>query len=139
MLTRRDVLKVDGVEVVPYPSTTMDRNLLIVHVRVVIDSFTRGCSASVSSTFQAVYRGTMKIDLMTSHHESLKQGASERIRQLRLCFRKMLEAPSDRTVLFGGDLNMRDGEVRALLVTNSYLSYFLFLAQTRRWHSTRNL
>lgn len=90
------------------------------------------------ATVQAVYREAMKIDLMTSHHESLKHGAGERIRQLRLCFRKMLEAPSDRIVLFGGDLNMRDEEVRALLF-NKIVTYLFFLAQTSRWYSTRNL
>lgn len=90
------------------------------------------------ATVQAVYREAMKIDLMTSHHESLKHGAGERIRQLRLCFRKVLKAPSDRIVLFGGDLNMRDEEVRALLF-NKIVTYLFFLAQTSRWYSTRNL
>ncbi|CAF1000954.1 unnamed protein product [Rotaria sordida] len=68
----------------------MDRNLLIVH---------------------AIYEGSIEIDLMTSHHESCKPGANERVRQLKLCFEKMIEAPANRIVLFGGDLNMRDNEL----------------------------
>lgn len=49
---------------------------------------------------------------MTSHHESCKPSANERIRQLKLCFKQMVDAPQHRVVLFGGDLNMRDKEVR---------------------------
>ena len=86
---------------------------------------------------QAVYDGNMEIDLMTSHHESCKPAASERVRQLSLCFRRMLEAPPNRSVLFGGDLNMRDDEVRPLLI-KKIATYLFFLAQTSRWRSTRN-
>jgi hypothetical protein len=50
---------------------------------------------------------------MTSHHESCKPGAEERICQLKLCFKTMVDAPQNRIVLFGGDLNMRDDEVSA--------------------------
>ncbi|CAF4746129.1 unnamed protein product [Rotaria sp. Silwood1] len=90
ILTRRDILKVQSHEVIPYPGTQMDRNLLIVHV---------------------IYEGSIEIDLMTSHHESCQPGADERIRQLKLCFKKMVETPANRIVLFGGDLNMRDNEL----------------------------
>ncbi|CAF4324743.1 unnamed protein product [Rotaria sp. Silwood2] len=90
ILTRRDTLKVQSHEVIPYPGTQMDRNLLIVHV---------------------IYEGSIEIDLMTSHHESCKPGANERIQQLKLCFEKMVETPANRIVLFGGDLNMRDDEL----------------------------
>ncbi|CAF2562975.1 unnamed protein product [Rotaria sp. Silwood2] len=49
---------------------------------------------------------------MTSHLESLKPKAHERIRQLKYCFRKMLEASRNRIVFFGGDLNLHDNELR---------------------------
>ncbi len=61
-----------------------------------------------------MYENSIEIDLMTSHHESCQPAANERIRQLKLCFKKMVDAPQNRIVLFGGDLNMRDNEVRAL-------------------------
>jgi hypothetical protein len=32
ILTRRELLQVNGFEIIAYPSTTMNRNLLIVHV-----------------------------------------------------------------------------------------------------------
>ncbi len=39
IVTRREVLKVQAYEVIPYPWTTMDRNLLIVHVSSSSTSF----------------------------------------------------------------------------------------------------
>lgn len=55
--------------------------------------------------------------LMTSHLESCKGHAEERMRQLRVVMQRMREAPEEVTVLFGGDTNLRDAEVRALCVT----------------------
>jgi hypothetical protein len=53
---------------------------------------------------------------MTSHHESGTEelASQERIEQLKLCFKRMIDAPTHRIVLFGGDLNMREKEVRDL-------------------------
>lgn len=48
---------------------------------------------------------------MTSHLESLKPYAGERMRQLQLLLKKMAEVPDDVNVLFGGDTNLRDAEV----------------------------
>jgi hypothetical protein len=55
------------------------------------------------------------MDLMTSHHESgTEEFASEqRVEQLKVCFEQMKNAPVHRVVLFGGDLNLREKEVRA--------------------------
>lgn len=52
-----------------------------------------------------------KLCLMTSHLESLKAYAEERMRQLRLLLKKVTEMPDDVNVLFGGDTNLRDKEV----------------------------
>lgn len=51
---------------------------------------------------------------MTTHHESGTEQVSsfERMEQLKLCFKRMIDAPPHRIVLFGGDLNMREREVR---------------------------
>lgn len=48
---------------------------------------------------------------MTSHFESCKANAAERMKQLRLVMKRMAKAPDDVTVLFGGDTNLRDAEV----------------------------
>jgi len=45
--------------------------------------------------------------------ESMKANSKERVSQLRQVWRSMDEQPSDLTVIFGGDTNLRDREVRA--------------------------
>ena len=55
-----------------------------------------------------------KLCLMTSHLESCKGQAEERMKQLRVAMQRMREAPDDVTVLFGGDTNLRDTEVSHL-------------------------
>ena len=50
--------------------------------------------------------------LMTSHLESTASHAAERKRQLKTAFDVMKKHKN--TVIFGGDLNMRDKEVTAM-------------------------
>ena len=53
------------------------------------------------------------IVVMTSHLESLKDYGGERVRQLKIVFEKMLELQkSNRISIFGGDLNIREAEVK---------------------------
>lgn len=59
---------------------------------------------------QVLFKG-QKLCLMTSHLESGKPHAEERMRQLQLLLKKMTEVPDDVNVLFGGDTNLRDAEV----------------------------
>ncbi len=49
--------------------------------------------------------------LMTSHLESTAEYSAERVRQLRVALKDMTNAPPDATVVFGGDMNLRDKEV----------------------------
>ena len=51
---------------------------------------------------------------MTTHHESGAQepASIQRMEQLKLCFQRMIDSSSDRIVLFGGDLNIREKEVK---------------------------
>ncbi|UJR31786.1 hypothetical protein I4U23_019264 [Adineta vaga] len=92
ILTSHETLKVHNFELIPYPGTRMGRNLLIVHT---------------------TYKNSIDIDLMTTHHESGTEelSSSERMEQLKLCFKRMVDTPTDRVVLFGGDLNMRQKEL----------------------------
>lgn len=48
---------------------------------------------------------------MTSHLESCKGYAKERMKQLQVVMQRMKDAPDDVNVLFGGDTNLRDTEV----------------------------
>ncbi|XP_068603416.1 tyrosyl-DNA phosphodiesterase 2 [Brachionichthys hirsutus] len=76
-------------EIFAYPTTQMMRNLLVAQVE---------------------FRG-QKLCLMTSHLESCKAHAKERMKQLQVAMDRMREAHGDVTVLFGGDTNLRDTEV----------------------------
>ncbi|XP_075333195.1 tyrosyl-DNA phosphodiesterase 2-like [Odontesthes bonariensis] len=92
VLLKKSRLTLLDSEVVAFQNTHMTRNLL--------------CA-------QVLFRG-QKLCLMTSHFESCKDGAEERMRQLRLVMKRMSEAPDDVTVLFGGDTNLRDAEVASV-------------------------
>ncbi|XP_056154633.1 tyrosyl-DNA phosphodiesterase 2 [Lampris incognitus] len=89
MMLKKSRVKLQGSEIVPYPTTQMMRNLLIAHV-----------------TFKG-----HELCLMTSHFESCKGHAAERMKQLSLVMQRMRDAPDNLTVLFGGDTNLRDTEV----------------------------
>ncbi|XP_055013643.1 tyrosyl-DNA phosphodiesterase 2 isoform X2 [Boleophthalmus pectinirostris] len=89
MMLKRSRIKLLEKSIVPYPTTQMGRNLLVVQV-----------------TFKE-----HKLCLMTSHLESCKGHAEERMKQLRLVMQKTTDAPDDVTVVFGGDTNLRDTEV----------------------------
>lgn len=49
--------------------------------------------------------------LMTSHLESTRGHAKERMNQLKMVLKKMQEAPESASVIFAGDTNLRDPEV----------------------------
>lgn len=89
MMLKKSRVKLAESEIVTYPTTQMMRNLLVA---------------------QVTFKG-QKLCLMTSHLESCKNQAEERMKQLRMVMQRMREAPDDVTVLFGGDTNLRDTEV----------------------------
>ncbi|XP_022063872.1 tyrosyl-DNA phosphodiesterase 2-like [Acanthochromis polyacanthus] len=89
MLLKKSRVSLLDSQIVEYPNTRMMRNLL---------------------QAQVMFRG-QKLCLMTSHFESCKDYARERMRQLQLVMKRMDEAPDDVAVLFGGDTNLRDAEV----------------------------
>ncbi|KAJ8267583.1 hypothetical protein COCON_G00127550 [Conger conger] len=89
IMLKKSRVKLLKSEIISYPTTQMMRNLLV---------------AQVSFSGQ-------ELCLMTSHFESCKAQAQERMTQLKTVFKKMREAPDNITVLFGGDTNLRDTEV----------------------------
>lgn len=89
MMLKKSRVKFIESEIIAYPTTQMMRNLLVA---------------------QVTFKG-QKLCLMTSHLESCKGHAAERMTQLGAVMQKMKEAPDDITVLFGGDTNLRDTEV----------------------------
>ncbi|XP_029573848.1 tyrosyl-DNA phosphodiesterase 2-like [Salmo trutta] len=50
--------------------------------------------------------------VMTSHMQSMKPKSLERQNQLRTEWKTMREQPQDNSVIFGGDTNLRDWEVK---------------------------
>ncbi|XP_056377286.1 tyrosyl-DNA phosphodiesterase 2 [Hyla sarda] len=79
-------------EIVPFPSTAMMRNLLIVYVNI----------------------SGHNICFMTSHLESTKEHSNERAKQLNIVLKKIQDIPPSTTVIFGGDTNLRDKEVEKI-------------------------
>nr|XP_061808385.1 tyrosyl-DNA phosphodiesterase 2-like [Nerophis lumbriciformis] len=92
MMLKKSCVKLVESEIVTYPTTRMNRNLLIANVTL---------------------RGA-KVRLMTSHLESCKDHSGERMTQLREVMRRMQDAPDDVSVVFGGDTNLRDAEAAAV-------------------------
>ncbi|PWA15959.1 hypothetical protein CCH79_00020053, partial [Gambusia affinis] len=90
MLLKKSRLRLLDHHIVHFSKSGMKRNLLVAQVQF----------------------GGQKLSLMTSHFESCKANAAERMRQLRLVMKAMSQAPDDQSVLFGGDTNLRDHEVR---------------------------
>ncbi|KAM6318941.1 tyrosyl-DNA phosphodiesterase 2 [Aegotheles albertisi] len=111
-------------EIIPFPTTSMMRNLLVVH-------------ASISGN---------ELCLMTSHLESTKNHSKERMKQLQIVFNKMQKESESSTVIFGGDTNLRDSEVTKLgNLPNNITDIWEFLGKPQHcrytWdtHSNTNL
>ncbi|XP_025072200.1 tyrosyl-DNA phosphodiesterase 2 [Alligator sinensis] len=108
ILLKNSRVKLVKQEIIPFPTTSMMRNLLVVH-------------ATVSGN---------DLCLMTSHLESTKDHSEERINQLKLVLKTMQEAPESSTVIFGGDTNLRDREVTKIGgLPNNVLDIWEFLGK----------
>lgn len=89
IMLKKSRVKFKSQEIIPFPNTRMMRNLLCVH-------------ASISGN---------ELFLMTSHLESTRGHAEERMNQFKMVLKKIEEAPASATVIFAGDTNLRDQEV----------------------------
>ncbi len=58
--------------------------------------------------------GRARLLLLNAHLESTRECSGERQAQLRECFSRALSAPVSAAVLLGGDLNLRDAELRSV-------------------------
>ncbi|XP_066938798.1 tyrosyl-DNA phosphodiesterase 2-like isoform X3 [Macrobrachium rosenbergii] len=77
--------------VLPFHNTVMSRNLLCIQAQI----------------------DTVKLSLLNTHLESMREYSAKRKEQMKICFDKMKSSPSSVTTIFGGDLNARDYEVDA--------------------------
>lgn len=83
-------------QIVKFPGTAMDRNLLITRCQV----------------------DQTKFVICNTHLESTAAFASERVNQLKICFERCVSFPPEWNVIFGGDLNARDSELQGRVPVN---------------------
>ncbi|XP_067004501.2 tyrosyl-DNA phosphodiesterase 2 isoform X3 [Anabrus simplex] len=89
LMLRRYTVYYDSHKIIQFPSSLMQRNLLCAEVHI----------------------GPLKLQLMTSHLESGMEHTKERLNQLQTAFKMIQKMPENQTVIFGGDLNLRDKEL----------------------------
>ncbi|XP_066481005.1 tyrosyl-DNA phosphodiesterase 2 [Tiliqua scincoides] len=115
IMLKKSRVKLLRSEIIPFPTTAMMRNLLTVY-------------ATLSGN---------ELCLMTSHLESTKGHAEERINQLKQVLKKMQEIPESTTVIFGGDTNLRDKEVAQIGgLPKDILDIWEFLGKPKHCHYT---
>ena len=90
ILTKKSRLIVQNICSIPFSNSTMGRDLTIV---------------------KAKFKNGEKLILLNTHLESMKQFSKERMEQLRLAFEKVTNSDENSSVIFAGDLNVRDSEV----------------------------
>ena len=65
-----------------------------------------------SILFSQAHIGTLKLTLLNTHLESTADFTAERVNQFQKSLQEIAAVPRNRTVIFAGDLNLRDKEVR---------------------------
>lgn len=91
ILSKRKTTKLVSKNLVDLPNSVMGRNLLEVKLN---------------------YLNKLNFFVLTSHLESTVDFARQRTEQLRFCFERISRIDKSYCVFFGGDLNLRDSEVR---------------------------
>ncbi|NWX04529.1 TYDP2 phosphodiesterase, partial [Caloenas nicobarica] len=115
IMLKKSRVKILKCEIIPFPTTSMMRNLLVVHV-------------SISGN---------ELCLMTSHLESTKDHSKERMKQLKIVLNKMQKESESTTVIFGGDTNLRDSEVAKLgNLPNNIMDIWEFLGKPQHCRYT---
>ncbi|XP_069936326.1 tyrosyl-DNA phosphodiesterase 2 [Cherax quadricarinatus] len=119
-LLRRTTVYFDAHNIVPFENTVMGRNLLCVEAHI----------------------GDVKLNLLNTHLESTAEHSKERVEQLTLAFTNMKSCLPSSTVIFGGDLNIRDKEMSSVHPPSNFFD--LWEACGRRpecrwtWDTERN-
>ncbi|CAG2247809.1 TDP2 [Mytilus edulis] len=92
IMVKHKVVQVTDSKIIPFTSSTQGRTL-----------------QKVECTIKA-----LPCVLMTSHLESMKTHSDERKHQMKRALHHVVNASRDRTVLFGGDFNIKDREIREM-------------------------
>lgn len=92
IMVRTDVVEVEETDIIPFKTSQTGRNMLAVKCKIKGEKFY----------------------LMTTHLEATKKNSLERGNQFLKALVHMLGADADRTVLFGGDVSLREHELSAV-------------------------
>jgi len=121
ILIRRATLTLESIIVKPFSNSKMMRDLSIVDVRLI---------------------NGIKLLLINTHLESGKNFAEPRMEQMKQAIDIAKTKDSDFSVLFAGDLNIRDSEVEKLGIPNSIQDLWISLGQRKEcqytWDTMRN-
>ena len=90
ILHKKKTCSIVSKDVILFENSVMNRNLLKVNL---------------------IYKKMVNLCAMTTHLESTKEFASQRVVQLKKCLNQVQEQSPNTIVFFGGDLNIRDSEV----------------------------
>ncbi|KAG8187623.1 hypothetical protein JTE90_027033 [Oedothorax gibbosus] len=91
-LLKKSTINYSDFEILEFPNTRMMRNAL-----------------EVKATYKS-----LPLRLLNSHLESTAEGADERKVQLKHMLKEVVSTASDNTVIFAGDMNLRDKELTEL-------------------------
>ncbi|XP_054156097.1 tyrosyl-DNA phosphodiesterase 2-like [Oppia nitens] len=119
-LIHKKSIKLDTNEIIPFHDSMMGRNLLKTKISI----------------------GNKSVYLLNTHLESTKDFADIRVQQLRRVFKLMTELDQQSTVIFGGDLNLRDNEVAKCGIPHKVYDVWIKTGARKEleytWDMTRN-
>ena len=118
ILLKRETLWVKNITYIPFENSGMGRDLSMVNAK-----FVNG----------------VKIVLMNSHLESMKQFAKERMEQLKTAFDMVSDEDENSTVVFAGDLNIRDSEVDKVGIPDQVADLWTLLGEPKEYQFTWDL
>lgn len=93
ILVKKKTCSITSKDLIIFENSMMSRNLLKVEL---------------------IYREVVSLCVMTTHLESTKEFANQRMAQLKKCFTHVQAQNPNMVVFFGGDLNIRDAEVNKI-------------------------
>ena len=118
ILIKKTRMAIKNVRSIPFPNSTMGRDLTIIEAKL---------------------RNGEKLMLLNTHLESMKQFSKERMEQLRFAFEKVRNADENSSVIFAGDLNVRDSEVEKVGIPTGIEDIWVTLGEPKEYQFTWDL
>lgn len=118
ILVKKFKMVIKNTYAINFPNSTMGRDLTIV---------------------DAKFNSGEKLMLLNTHLESMKQFSKERMEQLRVAFEKIRNSDENSTVIFAGDLNVRDSEVEKVGIPAGIEDIWVTLGEPKEYQFTWDL